>query len=260
MNTIEGEMNQVEKAKHFAQLHVKGSPVLLYNAWDVGSAKAVVGAGAKAIATSSWAVAAAQGYSDGEDAPVELVEEIAGRIVGAVDAPVSVDFEGGYSEDATGLSENVAHLLKLGVIGVNFEDRVIRGEGLYAIERQAHRIAAIRTAAEQAGLPLFINARTDLFLGRGTPDPADSVAAALQRAAAYASAGATGFFIPGLTDEVLIGRICEGVDLPVNVMIMNDAPSLQRLRELGVARISWGNIPYVEAMAGLRSAAEKVFG
>lgn len=188
------------------------------------------------------------------------MEEIAGRIVGAVDAPVSVDFEGGYSEDETGLSENVAHLLKLGVIGVNFEDRVIRGEGLYAIERQAHRIAAIRTAAEQAGLPLFINARTDLFLGRGTPDPADSVAAALQRAAAYASAGATGFFIPGLKDEVLIGRICEGVDLPVNVMIMNDAPSLQRLRELGVARISWGNIPYVEAMAGLRSAAEKVFG
>ena len=178
MNTIEGEMNQVDKAKHFAQLHVKGSPVLLYNAWDAGSAKAVVGAGAKAIATSSWAVAAAQGYSDGEDAPVELVEEIAGRIVGAVDAPVSVDFEGGYSEDETGLSENVAHLLKLGVIGVNFEDRVIRGEGLYAIERQAHRIAAIRTAAEQAGLPLFINARTDLFLGRGTPDPADSVAAA----------------------------------------------------------------------------------
>jgi len=253
-------MNQLDKAKRFAQLHVKGSPLLLYNAWDAGSAKAVMSAGAKAVATSSWAVAAAQGYSDGEDAPLELVEKIVGRIVAAVDAPVSVDFEGGYSEDETGLSENVARLLKLGVIGVNFEDRVIRGEGLHAIERQAHRIAAIRTAAERAGLPLFINARTDLFLGRGTPDPADSVAAALQRAAAYASAGASGFFVPGLKDEVLIGRICEGVDLPVNVMIMNGAPSLQRLSGLGVARISWGNIPYVEAMAGLERAARKIFG
>jgi len=171
-----------------------------------------------------------------------------------------MDFEGGYSEDESSSSENVTRLLKLGVVGINFEDRVVGGEGLYPIERQAHRIAAIRTAAEQAGVPLFINARTDLFLGRGTPDPANSVGAALQRALAYASAGASGFFIPGLKDEVLIGRIREGVDLPVNVMIMNGAPSLERLRELGVGRISWGNIPYVEAMAGLQRAAENIFG
>ncbi|MBV8147252.1 MAG: isocitrate lyase/phosphoenolpyruvate mutase family protein [Gammaproteobacteria bacterium] len=253
-------MNQLDKAKRFAQLHVKGSPLLLYNAWDAGSAKAVMSAGAKAVATSSWAVAAAQGYSDGEDAPVELVEEIVGRITAVVDGPVSVDFEGGYSEDEAGLSENVTRLVKLGVIGVNFEDRVVRGEGLYAIDRQAQRIAAIRTAAQQAGVPLFINARTDLFLGRGTPDPADSVAPALERALAYAAAGASGFFIPGLKDEALIGRISDGVDVPVNVMIMSGAPSVQRLSELGVARISWGNIPYVEAMAGLERGAKKIFG
>jgi 2-methylisocitrate lyase-like PEP mutase family enzyme len=253
-------MNQLDKAKRFAQLHVKGSPLLLYNAWDAGSAKAVMSAGAKAVATSSWAVAAAQGYSDGEDAPVELVEEIVGRITAVIDGPVSVDFEGGYSEDEAGLSENVTRLVKLGVIGVNFEDRVVRGEGLYAIDRQAQRIAAIRTAAQQAGVPLFINARTDLFLGRGTPDPADSVAPALERALAYAAAGASGFFIPGLKDEALIGRISDGVDVPVNVMIMSGAPSVQRLSELGVARISWGNIPYVEAMAGLERGAKKIFG
>jgi 2-methylisocitrate lyase-like PEP mutase family enzyme len=253
-------MNQLDKAKRFAQLHVKGSPLLLYNAWDAGSAKAVMSAGAKAVATSSWAVAAAQGYSDGEDAPVELVEEIVGRITAVVDGPVSVDFEGGYSEDEAGLSENVTRLVKLGVIGVNFEDRVVRDEGLYAIDRQAKRIAAIRTAAQQARVPMFINARTDLFLGRGTSDPAESVAAALDRASAYASAGASGFFIPGLKDEGLIGRICDRVDVPVNVMISEGAPSLQRLSELGVARISWGNIPYVEAMAGLERAARKIFG
>ena len=92
-------MNQKEKAKRFAQFHVKGSPVLLYNAWDAGSARSVLEAGAKAIATSSWSVAAAQGYQDGEIIPIELAEEIVGRIASSVDAPVTVDFEGGYSED-----------------------------------------------------------------------------------------------------------------------------------------------------------------
>ena len=107
-------------------------------------------------------------------------------------------------------------------------------------------------------MPLFINARTDLFLGRGTPNPADSVDAALERAAAYAAAGASSFFIPGLTDEALIGRICDRVELPVNVMMMNGAPFVQRLGALGVARVSWGNIPYVETMAGLEHAAKQI--
>ena len=252
-------MNVVDKANHFAKLHVRGAPVLLYNAWDAGSARAIAGAGAKAVATSSWAVAAAQGHSDGEDMPIALVHEVVQRIVTAVDVPVSVDFEGGYSEDEAGLSENVTRLVELGVIGINFEDRVVSGEGLYAIDRQARRIAAIRTAADKAGVPLFINARTDLFLGRGTPDPKDSVAAAIDRGAAFAAAGASGFFIPGLTDEVLIGRICGAVDLPVNVMMMTGAPSVQELAALGVARISWGNIPYVETMAALEAAAKRVF-
>jgi hypothetical protein len=95
----EGEMNQVEKAARFAELHVKGTPLLLYNAWDAGTAKSILDAGAKAIATSSWAVAEAQGYRDGEAIPITLVEQIIARIVSTIDAPVSVDFEGGYSDD-----------------------------------------------------------------------------------------------------------------------------------------------------------------
>src|SRR5215510_12941453 len=101
-------MNQANKAKLFAKLHVKGSPVILYNAWDAGSAKAIVEAGANAIATSSWAVAAAQGYEDGEDIPMALVEEIMARVVGTVNVPVSVDFEGGYSEDDGELARNIS--------------------------------------------------------------------------------------------------------------------------------------------------------
>ena len=95
----DGEMNRVEKASRFSELHVKGAPLLLYNAWDAGTAKSILDAGAKAIATSSWAVAEAQGYRDGESIPITFVEQIIARIVSAIDAPVSVDFEGGYSDD-----------------------------------------------------------------------------------------------------------------------------------------------------------------
>jgi len=249
-------MNQSEKAARFTALHVKGAPLLLYNAWDAGSAKSIVAAGAKAIATSSWAVAEAQGYRDGEAIPVGLVEQIVARITNTIDVPVTVDFEGGYSDDDKALAENVSRILDLGVIGINFEDRVVKGVGLYAVDRQAHRIAAIRDAADKKGINLFLNARTDLFLGQ-QGDPAQSVGDALDRAKAYASAGASGFFIPGLRDDALIGRICEGVTLPVNVMVMDGVPSTKRLSELGVARISYGPIPYIRAMGALQQEAKK---
>jgi 2-methylisocitrate lyase-like PEP mutase family enzyme len=207
-------MNQVEKAARFSELHVKGAPLLLYNAWDAGTAKSILDAGAKAIATSSWAVAEAQGYRDGESIPITFVEQIIARIVSTIDAPVSVDFEGGYSDDNGALAENVARLLELGIIGINFEDRVVQGAGLYPIDQHARRIAAIREAARAEGVDLFINARTDLFLGQQR-DPANSINDALDRAKAYAAAGASGFFIPGLRDDALIGHICDGVALPV---------------------------------------------
>ena len=250
-------MNQTEKARRFADLHVKGAPLLLFNAWDAGSAKSILAAGAKAIATSSWSVAEAQGYRDGEAIPIEFAEQIVARIAATVDVPVTMDFEGGYSEDNGELAANISRLLGLGVIGINFEDRVVKGSGLYEVDRQARRLAAIRKAAEQTGVNLFINARTDLFLSQGR-DPAQSLGEALDRAKAYAAAGASGFFIPGLSNDVLIGRICEGVTLPVNVMVMDGVPSNDRLSKLGVSRISYGPIPYINAMSALQQEAKKV--
>jgi len=244
-------MNQVEKAKRFAELHVAGRPLLLYNAWDAGSAKAILEAGAKAIATSSWSVAAAQGYGDGEAIPIGFAEQIVGRITTTIDIPVTVDFEGGYSEDDGQLAANTARLLDLGVIGINFEDRIVKGSGLYSVDPQARRIAAIRKAAERKGVDFFINARTDVFFEHGDV----AVAEALDRAKAYAAAGASGFFVPGLVNDALIGRVAEAVTLPVNVMVMDGVPSNGRLSELGVARISYGPIPYVRAMTGLRQEA-----
>lgn len=240
-------MSHTDKAKRFAELHVKGTPVLLYNAWDAGSAKSILAAGARAIATSSWSVAEAQGYRDGEDIPITVVEQIVARIVASVEVPVTVDVEGGYSEDDAELADNISRLLDTGVIGINFEDRVVKGSGLYSIDRQARRIAAIRKAAEQKGVDLFINARTDVFFEHGE-DVARAVDETLDRAKAYAAAGASGFFVPGLVDDPMIGRICESVSLPANIMVMEGVPSNARLAELGVARISYGPIPYIRAM------------
>jgi 2-methylisocitrate lyase-like PEP mutase family enzyme len=247
-------VSQAKKAKQFTALHVKGTPVILYNAWDAGSAKTIVEAGAEAIATSSWSVATAQGYEDGEDLPLPLAEQIVGRIAAAVDVPVTMDFEGGYSDDDRKLAANISELLDLGIIGINFEDRVVKGKGLYDLDRQAKRIAAIRHAAEQKGVSLFINARTDIFLGNG-----GDVDEALKRSKAYASAGASGFFIPGLTEVEQIRRIAEESTLPVNVMVMEGVPSNDRLAKLGVARVSYGPIPYIETMEALQKKASKLF-
>ena len=247
-------MNQIKKANQFAALHVKGAPVVLYNAWDAGSAKTIVDAGAGAIATSSWSVAAAQGYEDGEDLPLALAEQIVGRIAATVDVPVTVDFEGGYSDDDRKLASNISKLLDLGIVGINFEDRVVKGKGLYSIDRQAKRIAAIRHAAEQKGIPLFINARTDVFLGNNS-----DVDEALEREKAYAAAGASGFFIPGLTDAGQVRRIAEEATLPVNVMVMEGVPSNDRLAKLGIARVSYGPIPYIETIEALQKKAGKLY-
>lgn len=251
-------MTQADKAKLFASLHVKGNPLRLYNAWDAGSARSIAAAGAPAIATSSWAVAEAQGYRDGEDLPMDVALQLIARMAQATDLPLTADFEGGYSDDDATLAANIARVIDLGVVGINFEDRVVKGKGLYDPARQARRIAAIREAAARKGVALFINARTDLFLGQGN-DPATVTPEALARGEAYAAAGASGFFIPGLTDAALIGRICAGVALPVNVMVMTGLPAHAELARLGVARISHGAQPYIQAMQALQADARQAY-
>ena len=168
-----------------------------------------------------------------------------------------MDFESGYSEDNNELADNIARLIDLGVIGVNFEDRVVKDSGLYSLDQQARRLGAIRKAAEQKCVDFFLNARTDVFFVH-SEDAAKAVDEALERAKAYADAGASGFFVPGLTEDALIGQVCEAVTLPVNVMVMDGMPSNERLSKLGVARISYGPIPYVRAMNVLQQEAKKV--
>ena len=144
---------QKEKAESFRDLHVKGDPVILFNIWDAGSARTVEEAGAKAIATGSWSVAAANGFDDGEEMPFDLALANLERIIASVSVPVTIDLEGGYAQDEAGLKDNVGRVIGAGAVGINFEDQIVGGEGLYSIEDQCARIAAIRDAADRGGRP-----------------------------------------------------------------------------------------------------------
>lgn len=244
--------DQAGRARTFAALHVPGDPLVLFNVWDVGSARAVADAGAKALATGSWSVAAAHGYFDAEALPIDLAIANVARIAAAVELPVSIDFEGGYAAEPEGVAANFTRAVDAGAIGCNFEDQVVGGEGLYPIADQAARIAALRGVS----VDVFINARTDLFLkAAADTHDRDLVDAALRRAEAYAEAGASGFFAPGLKDEGLIAALCKASPLPVNIMVFPGVPERARLAGAGVARISHGPGPYRLAMAAVTEAA-----
>ena len=240
----------------FAALHVRGDPVVLYNIWDVGSALAVVAAGAKALATGSHPVADANGWPDGQKVPLEFALANARRIVEAVDVPLTVDFEGAYSTDPDEGGENVARLKETGALGCNFEDQVIGGEGLHPLDSQVKRIAAIRRAV---GSDFYINARTDLFLKTQTYDDA-LVDQVVERGKAFADAGASGFFVPRLADPKQIERVVREVALPLNVIAFPGAPDKQAWADAGVARISHGPFPHRALMAKLTEMARAAIG
>ena len=223
--------------------------LILPNAWDAASARVVQDAGAKAIATSSAAVAWVQGYADGHHFPVENLVAVVEATARAVTIPISCDAEGGYSDDPKQAAENVARLIGAGVAGINLED-----------SKQPHalhvkKIEAIRNAAERAGVNLYINARTDVFLKQLVPGE-QLIEETLRRAAALEQAGASGLFVPRIHKETDIAAIVSGASLPLNVMALPGVPPAARLRELGVRRLSAATGVFNAAMAGAREAAE----
>jgi 2-methylisocitrate lyase-like PEP mutase family enzyme len=243
---------QIEKAKAFAALHKKGDPLVLYNIWDAASAIAVAKSGAKAVATGSASVAEAQGYLDAESIPIDFALRIAERIAASVEVPFTLDFEGGYTEDLDTLEANVTRVIAAGAVGINFEDQVIGASGLHDIDFQAERISAIRRAADRAGVPLWINARTDYFIQESDEEKHKGLMdAALEREEAYRKAGADSFFVPMLKDNDLIKRMCETCDLPVNVYKAPGVASNRELADLGAARISYGPTAHRILMAEL---------
>ena len=246
----------MSKFEDFSRLHVPGEPVVLFNAWDAGSAQAVAKSGAKAIATGSASVSMANGFGDGQQVPLDWALANAVRIVESVELPVTVDFEGGYAIEGEAITANARRLAEIGAIGCNFEDQILGTDGLYDIADQVSRIAALRAGV---GANFFINLRTDLFL-KAKPEDHDSALAdqAIERGRAYANAGANGFFIPGLADLSLVERITKTVNLPVNAMHLPDGPTRAQWANAGIARVSHGPFPYMamqEWLAGQAKAA-----
>lgn len=244
--------SQVERAILFKKFHVKGDPLILYNIWDAGSAKSVQDVGVKAIATSSWSVANAHGYEDGEKLPFELALSNLKRIIDIAHLPVTIDIEGGYGKTPSEVQKTVIKVIEAGAVGINFEDQILEGEGLYDIEYQCARIKAIREVAKQAEIPIFINARTDIFL-KSDRHNEKHLEEAQCRALAYAKAGADGFFTPGLINTSYILRLVECSPIPINIMILPDHPHQKKLSTLGVARISYGPEPYCKVIDALKA-------
>lgn len=249
--------SQQQYAETFRSLHRKGDPLVLFNAWDVATAKAIAKT-APAIATSSAAVASALGYADGEDVPFDTVTGLVARMTTAVSVPISIDLEAGYGNTPDDAARSVTEVKKVGAIGINIEDGLFEGKRqLASPEEHAAKIKAVRDAAQKLGIHLFINARTDLFLlNCGSPNACLNDATA--RAKTYADAGADGIFVPGLTDLRLIEKFVQLTPLPVNIMVTKGIPEIHDLARVGVRRVSLGPWPMMAAMRVIGQAAAAV--
>jgi 2-methylisocitrate lyase-like PEP mutase family enzyme len=238
-----------QRCDFLRSLHVPGAPLVLPNAWDVASAKAVVEAGFPVVATTSAGVAAALGYEDHEGAPADEMLAATARIARSVEVPVTVDAEGGYGMTP---GDIVDALLSIGVAGCNLEDTDHATGLLIDMDRQAEWLAAVRSAAADCGYGLVINARIDVFLpGRAAKPRGADLDETLARARSYRAAGVDCVYPILLHDADAIAAFVDGAEAPVNILALPQAPPIARLAELGVARISYGPLVHRHVMQDL---------
>jgi len=243
---------QREKAERFLALH-RGDILVLPNAWDAASARVFELAGARAIATTSAGVAAALGRPDGERVRRDDMLDALRRIVAAVDVPVSADIEAGYGTTVAEVCATVAGVIDAGAVSVNLEDEVRDAADL------VERIGAVRELARAKGVPLFVNARTDVWLRRGG-DPRAHLDDGIARLRAYAAAGADGVFAPGLADPDTVARVAAAVDRPLNILAGPGVPPARELARLGVARVTVGSGAMRATLGLVRRIAEELLG
>lgn len=260
MTTTTTLHEQITRAERFHALHAPGAPLRLVNAWDAFSARVFANAGAPAIGTSSFAIALANGYQDGEHIPWSTVCDVAAAITDAVDLPVTVDIEAGHGVTPESVRASVADVLARGAVGINLEDsRPDQPGTLFDVAAQCERIAAARDAADEIAVPLFINARCDVWFGAAIA-PDDQYDAALARATAYIDAGADGIFVPGLTDRTTLAQLVVAVTAPINVMHWPGLPPFAELVDTGVRRVSQGGSAFLYAAASLERMTQAFLG
>lgn len=246
------------KADAFRSMHHAPPMLILPNAWDAVTARLFVKAGARAIATTSAGIAATLGYADGQNVPRELMVEAFARIARVVDVPVTADIESGYADSSKGVGESIRAVIKAGAVGVNLEDSTgDPSQPLFALEQQIERIQAAREAADNADVPVVINARTDVYLAN-VGDVASRFGETLRRLNAYREAGADCLFVPGVTDMPTLTQLVHSVPGPLNVLVGPGMPSVADLQRIGIARLSVGSGIMRATLAVARDAAEEL--
>jgi 2-methylisocitrate lyase-like PEP mutase family enzyme len=227
---------QNEKAELFRSLHHGPEILVLLNAWDCASARIFEQTDFPAIATTSAGIAFSLGYSDGERIPQDLMLATVGQICDCVRVPVTADLEAGYGD----VAKTTAGLIAAGAVGLNLEDMQHESHALVPIAPQIEKIATIRRVAVGLGVNVVINARTDVCLAQ-IGEPATRFERACERLQAYIGAGADCVFLPGVSDENIIRRVVDVLKFPLNILVGANLPTIPRLRELGVARVSVGS-------------------
>jgi len=227
----------MNKQLTFKAMHQEPELLFLPNAWDVISAMILEQSGFKAIGTTSWGIANALGYTDGEKIEFSELLSLVAKIVSAVNIPVTVDIESGYGLNNQSIAQNVLQLAKLGVAGINIEDSFKNAPGLVDTQHQCDVLTAIRQALDLEGYnDFFINARIDTYFQLS--DPLNET---ISRAAAYVNSGADGIFVPGLSQSDEIKQLVNTIDAPINLLSLPDLADSNKLNELGVKRFSIGN-------------------
>ena len=245
-------MNQYQQ---FRDLHFQQEPLVLGNAWDLTSAQQLEKAGFSALGTSSAAVAQNIGFEDGEAITFENLLHTVESIKKNTSAPLSVDIEGGYSRKAKEIAENIGRLHQLGVVGVNLEDSVVKGQReLLPLPTFSRLLSEIVNELKQRQIEMFLNVRTDTHLLQ-LPD---AISETLRRVEAYKKSGASGIFVPGMVDLEDIKRVVAHTDLPVNVLTLPQLPAYSDLKKVGVSRISMGNFVYEMNKKRLTDAAAEM--
>jgi 2-methylisocitrate lyase-like PEP mutase family enzyme len=254
-------MSLRDKAELLRSLHVPGRPLVLANVWDAGSAVVAARAGAPALATTSAGLAWSLGAADGDRVDRDTALAAVARIAALVDVPLSADVESGFGTDTAGVAETVRRVLDAGAVGINLEDstwdRTPGAAPLRPVAEAAERVAAARAAADERGVPLYLNARTDVYL-QLRDEPAAMLEQALERAAAYLAAGASGVFVPGTWDLETVAALTKGIDGPVNILAGPGGPAVADLASAGVARVSLGSDVAVAAYALMERATREL--
>ncbi|HKF25652.1 MAG TPA: isocitrate lyase/phosphoenolpyruvate mutase family protein [Candidatus Acidoferrum sp.] len=250
---------QAQKAALLKKLHQGPKILVLANAWDVISARIVEEIGFPAVATTSAGVAATLGYPDGQRVSREEMLEVVGRIARAVEVPVTADLEAGYGTTPSQMADTARALIAAGAVGLNLED-MTGDEETSQVDTalQMEKIQAIQEAAAAAGVPLVLNARTDIYLMPIGP-PETRLERTIERLGAYATAGADCVFAPGVREPQTIAKLVAGCKVPLNILMMPGGPSLDELERIGVARASIGSGLMRATLGRARSLARAMF-